>query len=61
MLKRRTVKLKSTREIEAMRKAGALASQTLTAVGDISSKGRRGAEKQGTAEGQQAKQTTHRA
>ena len=35
MLKRRTVKLKSPREIEAMRKAVALASQTLTAVGDI--------------------------
>ena len=39
----------------------AVGGEDLTAVGDISSKGRSGAEKQGTAEGQQAKQTTHRA
>ena len=39
----------------------AVGGEDLTAVGDISSKGRSGAEEQGTAEGQQAKQTTHRA
>ena len=37
----------------------AVGGEDLTAVGDISSKGRSGAEEQGTAEGQQAKQTTH--